>query len=119
MSKIHKNLRQAESPAWGDKVRAALMVAKEAGIRVGASVLFGLEGETRDTVDETVQGIARLLASELLCIASPNILTYHPGTEITLRHQAQDELDYHSLARTSSRLIAILKKPSRRSSPRN
>lgn len=97
MSKIHKNLRRAGSPAWGDKVHAALLVAKEAGIRVGASVLFGLEGETRNTVDETVEAVARLLASGLLCIASPNILTYHPVTEITLAHRVQDELDYHSL----------------------
>ena len=97
MSKIHKNLHRAGSPAWSNKVCAALRVAQEAGIRVGASVLFGLEGETRDTVDETVQGVARLLVSGLLCIASPNLLTYHPITEITFRHQAQDEVDYHSL----------------------
>ena len=97
MSKIHKNLHQAESPAWSDKVHAALLAAKEAGIRVGASVLFGLEGETRSTIDETIYGVARLLSSGLLCIASPNILTYHPITEITFRHQAQDKLDYHSL----------------------
>jgi len=97
MSKIHKNLQRADSPAWADKVHAALLVAKEAGIRAGASVLFGLEGETRGTVDETIQGIARLLSSGLLCIASPNILTYHPATAVTFQHQKQDELDYHSL----------------------
>jgi radical SAM superfamily enzyme YgiQ (UPF0313 family) len=97
MSKVHKNLHQAESPAWSDKVRAALLVAKEAGLRVGASVLFGLEGETRDTVDETIKGVARLLTSSLLYIASPNILTYHPVTEITFRHEMPDALDYHSL----------------------
>ena len=97
MGKIHKNLRRADSPVWSDKVHAALSAVKEVGIRAGASVLFGLEGETRNTVDETMQGIARLLSSGLLCIASPNILTYHPATSITSRHQMQDRLDYHSL----------------------
>jgi radical SAM superfamily enzyme YgiQ (UPF0313 family) len=97
MSKIHKNLQHADSPAWADKVHAALVLVNEVGIRVGASVLFGLDGETRATIDETVQGISRLLAAELLFIASPNILTYHPATAVTLRHYKQDELDYHSL----------------------
>ncbi len=97
MSKVHKNLHRANSPAWNDKVQAALQVANEAGIRVGASILFGLEGETRDTVDETIQGVAGLLTSGLLCIASPNILTYHPVTEVTCLHQIQGSLDYHSL----------------------
>jgi radical SAM superfamily enzyme YgiQ (UPF0313 family) len=55
MSKVHKNLHRANSPAWNDKVQAALQVAKEAGIPRGASILFGLEGETRDTVDETIR----------------------------------------------------------------
>jgi len=97
MSMIHKNLKHAHSPAWADKVYAALLVTKEVGIRVGASVLFGLEGETRETVDETVAGVKRLLTNGLLSVASPNILTYHPATAITFRHEVEDELDYHSL----------------------
>jgi radical SAM superfamily enzyme YgiQ (UPF0313 family) len=97
MSMIHKNLRHAHSPAWADKVYAALLVTKEVGIQVGASVLFGLEGETRETVDETVAGVERLLVNGLLSVASPNILTYHPATAITFRHEVEDELDYHSL----------------------
>jgi hypothetical protein len=64
---------------------------------VGASVLFGMDGETRETVDETVQGVARLLSAGLLCIASPNILTYHPATAVTRLHHKQNDLDYHSL----------------------
>ena len=41
--------------------------------------------------------IRRALPHEdLLYVASPNILTYHPNTEITRLHEMQDKLDYHS-----------------------
>jgi hypothetical protein len=94
MTKVHKNLNKE---AWADKVRAALELVKEADIRTGASVLFGLDGETRDTIDETIAGVATLLTDGLLDIASPNILTYHPATAITYEHDLQDKLDYDSL----------------------
>jgi len=94
MAQVHKNLNKE---AWADKVRAALELVKKAGIRTGASVLFGLDGETRDTIDETIAGVATLLTDSLLDIASPNILTYHPATAITYEHQMQDKLDYDSL----------------------
>ena len=94
MTKVHKNLNKE---AWADKVRAALELMKEAGIRTGASVLFGLDGETRSTIDETIAGVATLLTNGLLDVASPNILTYHPATAMTYEHQMQDKLDYHSL----------------------
>jgi radical SAM superfamily enzyme YgiQ (UPF0313 family) len=41
---VHKNLNKKEK--WEDRVRRALGLARMAGIRVGSSVLFGLEGET-------------------------------------------------------------------------
>jgi hypothetical protein len=37
-----------------------------------------------------------LLVEDLITIASPNILTYHPSTAITRLHQKEKELDYHS-----------------------
>jgi len=97
MQHIHKNLARAGGLDWPEKVRVALELVKSAGLRAGASVLFGLDGETRATIDETVQGLSRLLADRLLDIASPNILTYHPATAITRAHNMQDKLDYHSL----------------------
>ena len=60
-------------------------------------MLFGLEGETRATIDETVEQMARLMAEGLLTVSSPNILTYHPGTPITRAHGREEGLDYHSL----------------------
>jgi radical SAM superfamily enzyme YgiQ (UPF0313 family) len=78
-------------------MRTALELLKKAGIRAGCSVLFGLDGETRETIDETIQGVAQLIEDQLIYIASPNIATYHPGTVLTEMHQMRDKIDYHSL----------------------
>lgn len=96
MSHVHKNLGGGTGMPWSQKIRNALEIAREAGIRIGSSVLFGLEGENRATIDETIDGVAQLLDSGLLWIASPNILTYHPGTAITRNHAMEERLDYHS-----------------------
>jgi radical SAM superfamily enzyme YgiQ (UPF0313 family) len=63
---------------------------------VGSSVLFGLEGETPETIEETIAEIEMLIRDDLLYVASPNILTYHPGTAITRMHSMEDRIDYHS-----------------------
>jgi radical SAM superfamily enzyme YgiQ (UPF0313 family) len=55
-----------------------------------------LDGETQETIEETIEKVEELLAEDLLDIASPNILTYHPNTEITRLHRKEGELDYHS-----------------------
>ncbi len=95
ISKVHKNINH-QLP-WDQRVRMALGTARYAGIRVGSSVLFGLDGETPETIRETINKVEELLAEDLLMIASPNILTYHPNTEITRLHKMEDRLDYHSL----------------------
>jgi hypothetical protein len=92
---VHKNMNKKEP--WDTRVRRALGLAREAGIRVGSSVLFGLEGETPETISETIIKVEELLAEDLLSIASPNILTYHPNTQITRMHQMEEKLDYHSV----------------------
>ncbi len=92
---VHKNINREQ--AWEERVRILLGMARMAGIAVGSSVLFGLDGETRATIEETVSKVEELLAEDLLSIASPNILTYHPNTEITALHGMKDKLDYHSL----------------------
>jgi radical SAM superfamily enzyme YgiQ (UPF0313 family) len=91
---VHKNVNRSQP--WEDRVRRALGMAHEVGIRVGSSVLFGLEGETQETIMETIDKVEELLAEDLLMIASPNILTYHPNTEITHLHQMEHKLDYIS-----------------------
>ena len=94
IANVHKNMNKNEP--WETRVRRALGLAREAGIRVGSSVLFGLEEETPETISETITKVEELLAEDLLSIASPNILTYHPNTEITHLHQMEEKLDYHS-----------------------
>ena len=91
---VHKNVRRNQ--LWEERVRIALGLSRHAGIRVGSSILFGLDGETQETIEETIDKVEELLAEDLISIASPNILTYHPSTEITRLHQKEKELDYHS-----------------------
>ncbi len=95
IERVHKNFNK-DIP-WDQRVRVALGIARQAGIRVGSSVLFGLDGETQETIDETIEKVEELLTEDLLEIASPNILTYHPNTEITHLHQMDNLLDYHSV----------------------
>lgn len=96
MEHVHKNLRRTIDLPWKKKVRTALERIREAGIPVGTSVLFGLEGENRRTIEETVEEVGQLVDDGLVMLASPNILTYHPATRITRDHGVQDQLDYHS-----------------------
>ena len=92
---VHKNIHRKQP--WDKRVRIALGLSRHAGIRVGSSILFGLDGETQKTIEETIDKVEELLAEDLITIASPNILTYHPDTEITHLHQKENELDYHSV----------------------
>ncbi|MFD6624419.1 B12-binding domain-containing radical SAM protein [Streptomyces diastaticus] len=96
MNGVHKNLRREEGRPWRDKVREAAALVKSHGIRLGTSVLFGLDGETRSSIDETICEIGRLIDDKLVDLASPNILTYHPATPITRQHNMHERLDYHS-----------------------
>jgi radical SAM superfamily enzyme YgiQ (UPF0313 family) len=96
IEKVHKNVNRKQ--AWEDRVRTALGMAHMAGISVGSSVLFGLDGETSETIEETIFKVEELLAEDILSIASPNILTYHPNTEITALHKMKYRMDYHSIA---------------------
>ena len=92
---VHKNINRKQ--AWDERVRTALGLTRAAGITVGSSVLFGLDGETMETIEETITKVEELLAEDILSIASPNILTYHPNTAITAQHEMKDKIDYHSI----------------------
>ena len=95
IQQVHKNVNRKQP--WDERVRRALCLARQAGIRVGSSILFGLDGETQETIEETIDKVEELLAENLITIASPNILTYHPNTEITHLHKKETDLDYHSV----------------------
>lgn len=89
-----KQKRNELYKGWFEKVDAALGLFREAEIRVGASLLFGIPGETMETIDNTLDRIKSLLADGKLFLVSPNLCTYHPGTPLTLKDKVIDELDY-------------------------
>jgi len=91
MDNIQKTTRN-QGDSWLVRVRKVLSTVKASGIRAGASILFGLEGETMDTIEETIGSVETLLEEELLAVVSPNLMTYHPGTEITSRHNRESRL---------------------------
>jgi radical SAM superfamily enzyme YgiQ (UPF0313 family) len=95
MSGVHKNLRVRRNTPWATRVRRALEEVRDVGIRAGSSVLFGLDGETRVTIRQTIEEIGLIIDDGLLALASPNILTYHPGTAIAREHLGEI-MDYHS-----------------------
>ncbi|MEV6690306.1 radical SAM protein [Micromonospora sp. NPDC051196] len=101
MARVKKNLLHRDDRPWPTKVREALEMLKVAGIPVGTSVLFGLDGEDAGTIDETIERIGELVDESLIMLASPNILTYHPGTAIAQEH-GQHELDYHGPMQSKS-----------------
>jgi radical SAM superfamily enzyme YgiQ (UPF0313 family) len=96
MAGVHKNQLGKQTKFWKIKVRTALERIREAGIRAGSSILFGLDNETPETIAETIEEIGQLIDDGLLMLASPNIMTYHPATAITRAHRMEDKLDYHS-----------------------
>ncbi len=61
-----------------DKVRAAFKLTKEVGIKIQAFFLFGIPGETQETIRETIEFAKELNASSTqFAIAIP-----HPGTAL-------------------------------------
>jgi hypothetical protein len=87
-------IAKARGGDWLARLRAVLEQLRAAGLRVGASVLFGLHGETADTIRRTIEVVEDLIASGLLFIASPNVCSYRPGTALTQLHGVEDELDF-------------------------
>ncbi len=49
---------------------------------VGTSVLFGLKGETPETIDHTITRVGELVQEGLIDLVSPNIYTFHPKSNL-------------------------------------
>ncbi len=71
-----------------DKIKAAVQKVKDFGIYFHASLIFGFDGDTRDTFAETLDFLDRNRISS----ASINILTPYPGTEVFRRFKEQGRL---------------------------
>ncbi|VVC04646.1 B12 binding domain protein [Candidatus Burarchaeum australiense] len=91
-----KHGKSGEPNTWLGNIRQVLQLAKGADIRVGASVLFGLQRETKETIRYTIEEVGKLVDEGLLYVVSPNILTYHPATAITKSDGMEEKLDYIS-----------------------
>lgn len=61
-----------------DKVREAVVLAREVGIETRASFMFGNQGETEETIKKTIDFAIKLDPDE----AQFNITTPYPGTEM-------------------------------------
>jgi radical SAM superfamily enzyme YgiQ (UPF0313 family) len=55
--------------------------------KLGTSVLFGLKGETSQTIDYTIRQVGELIKNGLIDFASPNIYTFHPRSSMALFFQ--------------------------------
>jgi radical SAM superfamily enzyme YgiQ (UPF0313 family) len=73
-----KMLRKMKKGITLDKVRKAFALTKEVGIKTQAFFLFGMPGETHETVQETIEFAKELNASSTqFAVAIP-----HPGTAL-------------------------------------
>ena len=96
---IHKYAKNpgAGFTTWADKIEHALDVCNLAGIHVGSSVLFGLPGETMETIEHTITHVEKLAKDGKLFMVSPNLLTYHPATPITRMHSDRIRTNFVTL----------------------
>ncbi len=95
-------LRRAKKGATVAQTASAVRAAKAAGIKTYLSFMFGLPGESWDTVRETIDFVGRVLPTS----AQFNITVPYPGTELyemaVERGYIPEELDWRSLFQHSS-----------------
>jgi radical SAM superfamily enzyme YgiQ (UPF0313 family) len=96
ISNIHKNTKPNED-TWQERVEQALCLLEKHKIRSGCSLLFGLPGETIESINETIRKVSQLIKRKLIFIASPNILTYHPSTPFSSLDGIEEKLDYSTI----------------------
>lgn len=71
-------LKRAKKGATAEQTERAVRLAKAAGIKTYLSFMFGLPGESWDTVHETIEFVGRVLPNG----AQFNIAVPYPGTEL-------------------------------------
>jgi radical SAM superfamily enzyme YgiQ (UPF0313 family) len=97
---------------WFEKVNCALELFQEAELRVGASLLFGIPGETYTTIDNTINRTKTLLAENKLYLVSPNLCSYHPGTQLTKTDCVINNLDYVNIPKVEDSLMTFFEEAS-------
>lgn len=96
MKSIHKNgaFRNQFYSSWKEKVNKVLELSKNIWLKVWASILFWLPWENKKTIDYTINWIAKFVNEWKLDLISPNVVTYHPNTQLTKLDWMQDKIDY-------------------------
>jgi len=70
-----------------EQIKERIMMTRKHGLNVGISLVFGLEGENTETIEQTINEVTKLLEplagsdSRISCI-SINIATVYPGTKL-------------------------------------
>lgn len=54
------------------------------GLKLGTSLLFGLEGETKDSINTTLDFVSSLNEEDFLSCVSMSLYSFHPNTPLTL-----------------------------------
>lgn len=85
MSRIQKSSVKQHKGDRYDRATQALQEIKKHDFIVYMSLLFGLLWESKDSIDVTIQRAAVWKEQWLVDGYSPNIMTYHPGTDDTKR----------------------------------
>lgn len=83
MQTIQKNSIRSKQWDRHDRATKALQLIKKQDFIVYMSLLFGLPGESKDSIDTTIHRAAKWKQEGLVDGYSPNLMTYHPGTAIT------------------------------------
>ncbi|MFQ6086089.1 MAG: B12-binding domain-containing radical SAM protein, partial [Candidatus Bathyarchaeia archaeon] len=91
-----------------DQIRRAVKLTKKAGLRVSGFFIFGLLGDTPETMRKTIE-----FAKELdLDVAVFNILAPYPGTELwDIIHKSEGRIlveDYDEFHHTANRALFTL-----------
>lgn len=71
------------------------------GMSLGVSLLFGLEGETEDSIKRTLDFVAEKVTTGLISCVSMSLLSFHPNTPLTLNSkegiEIQSKLKFDSI----------------------
>ncbi|MFA6417216.1 MAG: B12-binding domain-containing radical SAM protein [Patescibacteria group bacterium] len=67
-----------------DSIRHGVANLEANGLKLGTSLLFGLQGETKDSINTTLDFVSAIDKFGLLSCVSMSIYSFHPGTPLTL-----------------------------------
>lgn len=67
-----------------EAIRRGVKNLADNGIQLGVSLLFGLQGETEDSVNTTLDFVAEIDKLGILSCVSLSLYSYHPNTPLTL-----------------------------------